>query len=116
MITVAFIIVLTGCVSKPDNYDKSVFTKLASLTVTNLAKTKPKDFQSNNPMISIKELCKHYTIDPANHRDEMLDIGASSTRIAALNILWLMELKRHRLSNLSPYQNIKRMIGISKSS
>lgn len=73
---VAVIIILSGCASNPDNYDKREFTAVADVTVINLANTKPIDLQKSKPMISLREVCKKYTVDPAKHRDEMLEIAA----------------------------------------
>lgn len=74
---VGLVIVLTGCASKPDNYDRNIFAAVVDVTVINLANTKPIDFEKDNPMISLRGLCKKYTADPIKHREEMLDIAAS---------------------------------------
>ncbi len=73
----SLVILLAGCVSKPDNYDRNVFAAVADVTIINLAKTKPVDFDKDNPMISLRGVCQQYTVDPAKHREEMLDIAAS---------------------------------------
>lgn len=73
----AFIVFLSGCASKPDNYDKNDYAAFVDVTVLNLANTKPSDFEKDSPMISLREMCKKFTVDPVKHRDEMLDIAAS---------------------------------------
>ncbi len=75
---VGLVIVLTGCVSKPDNFDRNVFASAVDITVIKLANTKPIDFEKEKPLIYLRKVCQKYTVDPAKHREEMLDIAASA--------------------------------------